>query len=201
VTSDLLVVDEKNALTPLTIEHVADGSAFITADHDRNLLFVDGYSSAVLIPMDAPRQMRTLANAGLNICAQGNQPVVLTCSIITPDGRLSGMDLAQAGSSERRLLPVDEPWQVRGEGAWGPSDLPGSPKSPLAWVYLQLKDGRLFLGSKAGAADLGISAPADLNPGDIITLAINNDEMIVIQVGRSGEKRPLGTPETSTFFI
>jgi hypothetical protein len=198
VTSDLLAVDGKNGLTPVNIEHVADGSAFITANHDRKLVIVGGYSSAVLIPMDAPRQMRTFRNPGLNICMQGDKPVVLTCSI-TSDGRLSGIGLDQASSSER-VLPVEEPWQVRGEGAWGPSDLPGSPKSPLAWVYLHLKDGRFFLDSKPGAVDLGISAPADLNPGDLFTLAINNDEMVVIQAGRSGE-RLLGTPETSTFFI
>jgi hypothetical protein len=192
--SELLALNA-GASAIVHVQHLANGSWSIIADHDRRLIVIDG----IVLRMDSAKRPQVVPGTnvkGTAICTlRGARETLCSVGVYT-QGRLQGVDLGTRGSAESHLLPRDEPWLVRTDGFWSPVDLPNE------GIFLLAKNGKLRFGGNVGAAELPIPFPAGLEPSDNlydVRLDISNDSTVVID--RYGRPKAPGDAETHTFFI
>ena len=215
VGSKLLRVDlaERTLKPAADLVDASQGVFSVHADHDRRILAImrsDPPRDVIVLSMDTPDMPRiipvkfgeptTFFTPNL-IAAPGGGPIILMRST-TGSGpiALTGIDLrAKDPASAQTIRPWEDYRFVRTEGTWAPADFPNGES-----IQLIPQDGGLITRfsrsiSQGNLADIdmGISIPGNLSPpaNQGLFLAVNNDDMFVIDQGKtrgSGPPRPAG---------
>jgi hypothetical protein len=202
VASKLIAIDE-GASRVVHVADLSEGASFITADHDRRLVVI-GTVSLLVINMDSPSRPRPVpVQFGFgNICSP-NASIVKLCGIlaVSPTDirtwKPLGVDLVR-GNSNAAAAPLTwaEFRTVRTEGFWSPGDL-------IHYIYLHLRNGKLFFLSTREDTALGIPAPPVQpvpDPESLrLLLNVSNDDMFVI--AEYGQNTRVGEVEAHTFHI
>jgi hypothetical protein len=207
VPSAVYSVDASKRLATPVAELVGpkDGSLFVQVDHDRRVIVIGSWHERyrlVVLSMDAPSKPRSfLASYDgwfeffLFENPQGRLMEAFHVGPCCTQDRLFGFDLLAPDPNGE---PQDLPWQgyrnVRREGAWPPGDDTRMEVFPRT---------TLVLDPNKSIADLGVSFPASIKQDrdDFFSLAVNNDEMLVVNRARFPGKEFVGEGGTTELLV
>lgn len=208
VPSVVYSVDTSRRIATPVAELVApkDGSMFVQADHERRLIVIaDSHNPPrlVVLAMDEPSKPRSnpVSNQGwfASFLFENPQGRLMEAFHIGPcctQDRLIGVDLlAPDPNGDSQNLPWEGDRYVRREGVWPPGDDTRLEVFPRA--------GRLVLDPIRVRADLGIVLPASmkLERDEYWLLAVNNDEILVINRTKMPRKELVGEGGTTELFV
>jgi hypothetical protein len=199
VPSAVYRVDTSKQMATQVAELVGpkDGSIFVQADHDRRVIVIASWHldppRLVVLSMDAPSMPRSFPASYKGyfefFLFEDPQRRLIEAFHVGPcctQDRLFGFDLL---APDPNGDPEELPWEgyryVRREGTWPPGDNTRLEVFPRA---------TLVLDPNKSIADLGVSLPANIKPDrdDFFSLAVNNDQMLVINRAKFPGKEHTG---------
>ena len=210
VPSAVYSVDaSKRVATPVAeLAGPKDGSLFVQADHDRRVIVIGSAAlereRMVVLSMDAPSKPRSIPVSydgwfGHFFLFENGEHRLIEAFRVGPcctQDRLIGFDLLAADSKAAATeLSWNEDRYFRREGAWPPGD--------DTRVEVFPRGEGLLLDPYKGTASLGVSLPASIKPeqDDFFSLAVNNDEMLVINRAKFPGKEFVGEGGTTELLV